>query len=347
MPQIVVENLSKSFRVAERTPGFKGALLSLVRRRYRHVHAIDGVSFSIDAGELLGYIGPNGAGKSTTLKVLAGILVPDAGSRVSVLGRVPWQERVAHVAGIGVVFGQRSQLWWDLPVIDSLQVLGRLYRVPPARYRRSLDELVALLELGELLDTPARQLSLGQRMRCDLAASLLHEPKLLFLDEPTIGLDAQSKLRIRDFVRTLNRERGVTVILTTHDMDDIEALCRRVLVIGRGKILCDGTLEALRRKVSRERHLIVDLENSAEQVSLDAARVIGRDGHRCRLAFDPEQISAAALISQLTARHAVRDLFVENPPIDTIIERLYQAPAPDAASPAGSTVLAEVAVAKP
>ncbi len=328
MPQIVVENLAKTFRIAKREPGLLGALKGLVRREYREVRAVDGISFQIARGELVGYIGPNGAGKSTTLKVLSGILVPDQGpsSRVEVDGRVPWRDRIAHVACIGVVFGQRTQLWWDLPVRESFELVRDIYRVPPERYRQSFQELCSLLELEQLLGTPARQLSLGERMRCDLTAALLHEPQVLVLDEPTIGLDAGSKLRMREFIRTLNRERGVTVILTTHDMDDIEALCQRVLVINHGKLLCDDTLEGLRRRVTRERHLIIDLEHAAESVSDADARIVERSQGRVRLAFDPETVTPAALIARVTARHAVRDLFVENPPIDTIVERLYQAP---------------------
>ena len=332
MAQIVVENLSKSFRVATREPGLRAAVGSLFSRRYRVLRAIDSVSFEIAAGELCGYIGPNGAGKSTTIKVLAGILVPDAGSRVEVDGRVPWKERAAHVSRLGVVFGQRSQLWWDLPVQESFSLLRYIYRVPPERYQRNLAELVALLDLGELLDLPARQLSLGQRMRCDLAAALLHEPKLLFLDEPTIGLDAASKLKIRDFIRLINRERGVTVILTTHDMDDIEALCRRVLVIGEGRVLCDGTLAALRTQVSRERHLILHLSDERTVLEDPDLRLIERRGAELRLGFDPERVAPSTLIARITAAHEVRDLFVENPPIDTIIQRLYESEAARARS---------------
>ena len=324
MAQIVVQNLSKSFRVPTREPGMRAALGSLFSRRYRTIRAIDGVSFELEAGELCGYIGPNGAGKSTTIKVLAGILVPDAGSRVEVDGRVPWKERAQHVARLGVVFGQRSQLWWDLPVRESFSLLRYIYRVPRQRYDRSLEELVALLELGELLALPARQLSLGQRMRCDLAAALLHEPKLLFLDEPTIGLDAASKLKIRDFIRLLNRERGVTVILTTHDMDDIEALCRRVLVIGGGRVLCDGTLAELRAQVSRERHLILHLSDERAALRDPDVRLIERRGAELRLGFDPERVAPSTLIARITAAHEVRDLFVENPPIDAIIQQLYE-----------------------
>jgi len=320
--QIVVEDLTKTFRIAERSPGIWGALRGLARRRHRTVTALNGVSFSLAPGELLGYIGPNGAGKSTTVKILSGILVPDAG-RVEVLGRTPWKRRIETVRQIGVVFGQRTQLWWDLPVIESFELLRDIYRVPQADYERTSDELIGLLELSGLLDTPVRQLSLGQRMRCDLAAALLHAPKILYLDEPTIGLDAVSKLAVRDFIRRLNRERGVTVILTTHDMDDIEALCNRVLMIHEGEVLVDGTLDGLRAMVTTERRLIVDLVHENGSLSDPDAEVIARDGRRVTLRFDPERVAPADLIARITAKREIRDLFVEHPPIEEIIARLY------------------------
>ena len=323
MSQIVVEDIVKRFRVAERAPGIWGALRGVARRRYRTVNALDGVSFKIEPGELVGYIGPNGAGKSTTVKVMSGILVPDSG-RCEILGRVPWKERVAHVRNIGVVFGQRTQLWWDLPVVESFDLLRDIYSVPNAEYAQTRDELVDILDLSPLLDVPVRLLSLGHRMRCDLTAALLHAPSIMFLDEPTIGLDAASKLAFRDFIKRFNRERGITVILTTHDMDDIEALCDRVMVIGRGQILSDGTLEALRSKISQERRLIVDLEDEGAQISDADAVVVKRDRNRVHLSFDPTAVSAAELISRITAVHAVRDLFVENPPIEEIIARMYE-----------------------
>lgn len=322
-PQIHVENLVKTYRVSERASGFWGAVRGMASRRRRDVHALDGVSFSIDSGELVGYIGPNGAGKSSTLKIMSGILVPDSGV-CRILGRVPWQDRIAHVAQIGVVFGQRTQLWWDLPVAESFSLLGEVYRVPPALLAKTLDDMIELLELGSLLDVPVRQLSLGQRMRCDLAAALLHSPPILFLDEPTIGLDAQAKLAVRDVVRRLNRDQGVTVILTTHDLDDIEALCSRVLLISSGRILFDGGLETLRGRISSDRHLIVDLVESASIPDEPCARLVRQDGHRVTLAFDPRAISAAELIARITKRHAVRDLFVENPPIEELIAALYR-----------------------
>ncbi|MFB3893109.1 MAG: ATP-binding cassette domain-containing protein [Phycisphaerae bacterium] len=324
MSQIVVENLVKTFRIAQRRPGMLGALAGLVRRKYREVRALDGVSFSIKPGELVGYIGPNGAGKSTTVKILAGILVPEGGN-VQVLGRTPWKHRIETVRQIGVVFGQRTQLWWDLPVIESFDLLRDIYRVEHDQYRRTRDELVGLLELKGLLDTPVRQLSLGQRMRCDLAAALLHGPKILYLDEPTIGLDAVAKLAVRDFVKALNRNRGVTIILTTHDMDDIEALCSRVLVINEGRILTDGTLDDLRARVTTERRLIVDLFEEDGDVADPEAQVVGREGRRVTLRFDPARVAPAALIARVTANHRIRDLFVENPPIEEIIARIYGA----------------------
>ena len=322
MSQIVVEDLVKTFRIAERTPGVWGALRGLVHRRYRTVTALDRVSFSLEQGELLGYIGPNGAGKSTTVKILSGILVPDSG-RVEVLGHTPWTHRVETVRHIGVVFGQRTQLWWDLPVIESFDLLRDIYRVPQARYQQNRDELVELLELAPLLDTPVRQLSLGQRMRGDLAAALLHSPSILYLDEPTIGLDAPSKLAVREFVRTLNRQRGVTVILTTHDMDDIEALCERVIVIHQGGIFLDGTLDQLRARVTRERRLIVDLAHDNGDVHDPDAKQVAREGRRVTLRFDPERVAPATLIARVVANHDIRDLFVENPPIEEIVARLY------------------------
>jgi len=323
MPIVAVENLRKEFHIAERDAGTWGAVKGMVRRRYRTVHALDGVSFRLEPGELVGYIGPNGAGKSTTVKILSGILVP-TGGRCEVMGRVPWRERIANARDIGVVFGQRTQLWWDLPVVESFELLRDIYRVGAREYAARLEELAELLTLAPLLDVPVRQLSLGQRMRCDLAAALLHSPPLLYLDEPTIGLDAVSKLAVREFIRRSNRENGVTVILTTHDMDDIEALCSRVMVIGEGRILSDGTLDELRARVKRERRLIVDVGVTAEEVSDPDASVVRCEAGRATLAVDPDRVSAPELIARLSARYPVKDLLVENPPGAEIVAELYE-----------------------
>ena len=243
---IEVSHLRKTFRVARRNAGFSQAVKALFHREYEEIEALSDVSFSIGEGEMVGYIGPNGAGKSSTIKVLSGILTPDSGE-CRIDGRVPWKERAEHVKHIGVVFGQRSQLWWDVPVIDSFELLKEIYSIPDDLYRKNLSRLAELLELSQLLRTPTRQLSLGQRMRCEIAASLLHSPRVLFLDGATIGLDAVSKLAVREFIKELNREEKTTVILTTHDMQDIEALASRVILIGKGKILLDGTLDDIRR----------------------------------------------------------------------------------------------------
>lgn len=243
---IQAEHLQKTFRVRKRNAGFKNAAKAFFSREYEEIHALNDVSFRIEGGEAVGYIGPNGAGKSSTIKILSGILTPDSGTCV-IDGRVPWKDRRAHVSQIGVVFGQRSQLWWDVPVIDSFELIRDIYAVTEDVYKRNLRDLTDLLNLSELLKTPARSLSLGQRMRCEIAASLLHDPRILFLDEPTIGLDAVSKIAVREFVLDMNKRRGTTVILTTHDMQDVEALAQRVLLIGKGRILLDGTLDDIRR----------------------------------------------------------------------------------------------------
>ena len=323
MPQILVEGLAKTYRVAEREPGAWGAVKGLFHRRWRSIEALKGVGFAMERGELIGLIGPNGAGKSTAIKILSGILRPSAG-RCEIDGLVPWRDRVRHVARIGVVFGQRTQLWWDLPVIEGFDLLAAIYRVPPERYRATRDQMVGLMRLERLLDQPVRQLSLGQRMRCEIAAAMLHEPSILFLDEPTIGLDAPSKLAVRDFVATLNRERGVTVILTTHDMHDIEALARRVIVIGNGTILADSSFETLRAGVLAERRLYVDFAAEAPVIDITGVEERARDGRALELAFDPAVIAAPALIARITADHAVEDIHVDEPAIEEVITRFYQ-----------------------
>lgn len=296
----------------------------LFARRYETVHALDGIDFEIESGELTAYIGPNGAGKSTTVKILSGILTPDSGE-CTVDGRTPWLDRIAHVGRIGAVFGQRTQLWWDLPVIESLDLLRVIYGVGQAAYQTRLNDLTDLLGLSALLDVPARQLSLGQRMRCDLAAALVHSPSILFLDEPTIGLDAPAKLAVRQFIKALNQKDGATVILTTHDLDDAEALCNRALVIANGQIAWDGTLEGLRQRLAPERWLTIDFEHLDGDPALDGAELLERNGLRASFRYDPAKTPTASLIAQAAARYPVADLFVQNPPIEQWIGQIYSA----------------------
>jgi len=319
---IELQHISKDFRVASRTSGLRQAVKSLFSREYTTVHALQDVSFTIGDGEMVGYIGPNGAGKSTTIKILCGVLTPDSGSCV-INGRVPWQDRTAHVREIGVVFGQRSQLWWDVPILDSFELLRDIYHVDPVVYRQSLSDLTDLLDLGKLLQTPARQLSLGQRMRCEIAASLLHRPKILFLDEPTIGLDAVSKIAVREFVRTINREYGTTVILTTHDMQDIEALTERILLIGRGQILLDGSLNELKQRNSTHKTLTIDYTGGLLP-PLEQVQVLKDLNGHAQLCIDTAQCSVSQVISQLSASVDIQDLSVTGESIDDLVVSLYK-----------------------
>ncbi len=321
---IDVEGLVKTYTVSEVGQGLLGRVL---RRRQRVVRALDGVSLAIRRGEMTGLIGPNGAGKSTLVKVLSGILVPEEGTCL-VDGRVPWRERIRHVAGIGVVFGQRSQLWWDLPVADSFALLADIYSVPPGLARARIDELVQVLDLASVLAQPVRQLSLGQRMRAEIVAALIHAPSLIFLDEPTIGLDVPSKLALRAFLKEINRRQGTTVLLTTHDLDDIEALCPRLLVINHGRILSDGTLAALRAAYGGKRFLTVDLDTDDAPVLAPGVELVARQGRRLRLAFDAQRTPAAQLIANLAGQVPIRDLVLEDPPIEEVVARFYEGAAP-------------------
>lgn len=319
---IELQNICKSYKVARRSAGLGKAVKSLFRREYTRVDALSDVSFTVRDGEMVGYIGPNGAGKSSTIKIMSGVLTPDSGTCV-INGRVPWKERTAHVQEIGVVFGQRSQLWWDVPVADSFELLRDIYRVDGAAYRKTLSRLTELLELGELLRTPARQLSLGQRMRCEIAAALLHEPKILFLDEPTIGLDAVSKAAVRGFIRTCNKERGTTVILTTHDMQDIEALAERILLIGRGRILLDGTLDELKRRRPAQRRLMVAYGGGALPVVEGLTPLRDADGH-AELLLDTDLLSVSEAVARISAQTEVKDLSVSGESIEELVVSLYR-----------------------
>jgi ABC-2 type transport system ATP-binding protein len=312
VPVIELSNVSRAFTVTSRT-GF--------RRTRREVRAVDGLSFTVEPGEVMGYIGPNGAGKSTTIKMLTGILVPSGGT-IRVAGVDPSRSRLKLAKRIGVVFGQRTTLWWDLPLKDSFAVLQKMYDVPRARHAENLATFVELLDLGDLLDVPVRQLSLGQRMRGDIAAALLHDPEIVYLDEPTIGLDVISKARLREFLAQVNAERRTTVILTTHDLDDIEALCTRVMVIDHGHQIFDGTLDHLRASQSAPRTLVIDLATSLPPIQVTGATVVKVDGPRQHLTF-PTTTKAAPLLAEIAANYPLVDLTIAEPTIESVITQLY------------------------
>jgi ABC-2 type transport system ATP-binding protein len=318
MSLIEVEAVHKSFPVTRRGRG-----LRWLRREQIRVEAVDGISFSVEAGDAIGYIGPNGAGKSTTIKMLTGILVPSSG-RVSVAGMDPSHDRVRLAALIGVVFGQRTQLWWDLPLADSFELLRYVYRIPIDRFRANLETFVDILDLQPLLETPVRQLSLGQRMRGDLAAAMLHDPQIIFLDEPTIGLDVVGKERIRRFLAELNTERGVTVILTTHDLSDVERLCRRILIIDRGRLIYDGDLRGVAESFEAESTLVVDLYEPRPPIEIPGATVAGVDGPRQWLKFRRGETSASELISAVAATVPLADLSLEEPAIEDVVREIYE-----------------------
>ncbi|MBR4852313.1 MAG: ATP-binding cassette domain-containing protein [Clostridia bacterium] len=319
---IELKNVCKTFKVAKRTAGFGQALKSLFSRDYTYVQALNDVSFTVNDGEMVGYIGPNGAGKSSTVKIMSGILTPDSGECI-INGRTPWKDRVSHVRDIGVVFGQRSQLWWDVPVIDSFELIRDIYKVDKAEYKKTLSTLTELLNLGEILKTPARQLSLGQRMRCEIAASLLHNPKILFLDEPTIGLDASSKIAVREFIKCINKENKTTVILTTHDMQDIEALTERILLIGKGRILLDGTLEELKKRHSSLKTLTVDYTGAS--LPLCENYKVVKDGNgRGEILIDTGVITASQAISFISDHVDIKDISVTGETIDETVVSLYK-----------------------
>jgi len=302
-----------------------GAMRGLVDRGGTEVTAVDEVSFDIPAGEIVGYIGPNGAGKSTTIKMLTGILVPTSGE-VSVTGYVPWEQRRQLAQQIGVVFGQRTQLWWDLPLIESLELLRFMYKVPAARFKQRFAMATELLHLEPFLHTPVRQLSLGQRMRGDLAAALLHEPPILYLDEPTIGLDLVAKTRIREFLADLNRSSGVTILLTTHDLADIERLCKRIIVIDHGRIIHDGDLARLRAQFTATRHLTIDFDSTPDPIAQgdrNDLRIVSQDGPRVKVAFDRSIHSAPQVLAIMGGYGTVRDMTIEEPAIEEVISQLY------------------------
>ena len=335
MSIIEVSNVVKEFHTPKRHPGLFGAVRTLFTREYAINQAVAGITFTIGEGELVGYIGPNGAGKSTTVKLLTGILVPTSGD-VRVAGLVPWQMRQQNALNIGVVFGQRSQLWWDLPLIESFKLVGKMYRVERERYEHNLGRFREILGLDEFMTTPVRQLSLGQRMRGDLAAAMLYNPRILYLDEPTIGLDVLAKERIRAFIEEINRAERTTVILTTHDLGDMERLCKRILLIDHGRLLYDGPVDRLKSTYAPYRVLVVQLApEGVEQVlggvhgeggGLEApgAELVKQEGGTFWLRFDPLTTPVPALIGGITARYPVSDLSIEEPDLEPVIRRIYQ-----------------------
>ncbi|MEH7009720.1 ATP-binding cassette domain-containing protein [Neobacillus niacini] len=320
---IKLEGITKSFKVAKRSTGLLQATKALFYREHTIVEALNDISFTINPGEIVGYIGPNGAGKSTTIKIMSGILVPDGG-KCSIMGFTPWKNRVEYVKNIGVVFGQRSQLWWDVPVIDSFELLKDIYNVSTQEYKKTLDLLIETLELKDIINSPVRQLSLGQRMRCEIAASLIHNPQILFLDEPTIGLDAVSKIAVRQFIKTINQEKGVTVVLTTHDMNDIEALANRVILIGKGSLLYDGKLEELRKRFGTHKTITADYRKNTNSIDIPGTTILHWTPEHAVLSIDTERILTSDVITQLSNKVDLIDVTIESQPIEDIIVQLYK-----------------------
>lgn len=328
MPAIEVSDLCKFFRVQKNREGLKGALKDLFRREYTEVAAVKNISFQIPEGEICGYIGENGAGKSTTIKMLAGILVPTSG-RIRVNGYVPYKDREEFVRGIGVVFGQRSQLWWDIGVIESFRLLRKVYRVSEADFRKRLDELVETLQLQDLLHRPVRKLSLGQRMRCELAAALLHQPSILFLDEPTIGLDIVVKTEIREFLKKLGREHGTTILLTTHDLQDIEALCSRVIMLDDGRIIYDGGLDELKDRWSKGREVLFQFTDPVSLAELsgltEGLRVRwSRENEMTAKVWIPRELNVSEVLSRVVGTKEISDIKIVETNTDEIVREIYQ-----------------------
>jgi len=328
MPGIVeVDDLVKEFRTFERREGLLGAVADLFSRRYHVLRAVDRISFQIRPGEMVGYIGPNGAGKSTTIKMLTGILVPTVGA-VLANGFVPWRDRARYVSTIGAVFGQRTQLWWDIAVVESFQLLKKIYNVSEADYKARMRQFDEILGIGRYLHTPVRKLSLGERMRCDVAAALLHNPPLLFLDEPTIGLDIVAKENIRAFLKHINRCHGATMLLTTHDLSDIEELCGRLMIIDRGRLLYDGRLDELKRRLWRECAIKIDVRDREQALRLERLQLPGiacqkLDDLTYRLSFPREEHSTAEVVRQVVNSIGVRDIAIEEQSIDEVVRRIY------------------------
>lgn len=322
MSFIEVRNINKTFKVAKRDNGLKNAIVSFFKRKYTYVNAISNISFDVNRGDIVGYIGPNGAGKSTTLKMLSGILVPDSGS-IKVDKLVPYKQREKYVKEIGVVFGQRSQLWWDIPASDTFDLLKDIYDIPDDTFNKNKELLIDMLDLKEIVKIPVRQLSLGQRMRLEIVASLLHDPKILFLDEPTIGLDAVSKTIIRDFIKKINKEKKVTIILTTHDMADIEALAKRIILIGKGKVLYDGTLKKLKKNYDNVKYIKIYTKDKVT-IKKNGVTSCKKTKEGYDISIDTNKINVSDLLKYLSSKMLIDDIEVENENIDNIIVKLYK-----------------------
>jgi ABC-2 type transport system ATP-binding protein len=320
---IHVSHLSKHFKVAQPGRGLSGKVKRLFAPQYKTIRAVDDVSFQIDEGEIVGYLGPNGAGKSTTIKLLTGVLYPTAGS-LRVNGLVPHENRTQNAYHIGVVYGQRSQLDWDLPLIDSFEILAAMYKLPRQRYRDHLDFLIDLMDMAGFVDQPVRKLSLGQKMRGDLAASLLHEPPILYLDEPTIGLDVVSKNRVLQFLRDLNAEKRTTIILTTHNLSDVERICPRIMIIDKGRIILDATQGEILDQFGRQRLLIVEFEHGIQEFAVPHGEVIKEEENKLWIAFDREQISAFDLVRTLGTDQGIVDISIQEASIESIVARIYE-----------------------
>ena len=320
---IVADGVTKRFRQPKRYSGLAGAIRGLVSREFTEVRAVEDISFVIRAGEAVGYLGPNGAGKSTMIKMMTGILVPTGGA-LSVLGRTPHAERMTNAREIGVVFGQRSQLWWDLPVHDSFELHRRIYDVPGGRYRENLAHLTHMLGMESYLDRAVRQLSLGQRMRAEMAMALLHDPKILFLDEPTIGLDVVAKDAVRKFLSQVNRERGVTIILTTHDLQDIEEICPRLIMVDDGKLLFDGELKRLRTALGARRRLTLEFATDPGPVALTTARLVSDEGASKHFLIENEETSLVDVLTELDSSYGLKDVSLDEPDIEEVIRTFYQ-----------------------
>lgn len=322
MSFIEVKQISKTFKVAKKKSGLKESIKSFFKREYIDVKAVEDISFSIEKGEIVGYIGPNGAGKSTTIKILSGILVPDSG-QFKINNMTPWKDRVKYVKKIGVVFGQRSQLWWDIPAEDTFDLLKDIYEIPEKEYLETKEDLIKKLNLQDIINIPVRQLSLGQRMRCEIAASLLHNPELLFLDEPTIGLDAVSKQVVRDFIKKLNKEKKTTVILTSHDMADITSLAKRIILIGKGHVLYDGSLKKLQNKYETEKYVSIKTNDKlAIRNKGVKSKTKTKEGYD--LIIDTREISISELLNNISKKIIIEDIEIDHEEIDNIIVKLYE-----------------------